>query len=116
MKLRMRHDVRGTFLGHLIRDGDCISVYRGDVIDCPELLALQLIMNGQAETKLDGPFAARAWEKPPPRELAKLRAEIAALRTPHLFDQVREQMQQRRKSGRAATPAELEAERRAINL
>lgn len=114
MLVRMRVDVRGTFLGREPVTG-LYSTHRGDVLNVPESYALQLIMTGQAETTLDGPVG-RAGEKPPAREVAKLRAKIAELAAPDPIESLRDQIHERRKSGRPPTQAENEALRYALNL
>jgi hypothetical protein len=110
VKLRIRKNIRGTFL-NIRPDTNCVSVYRGDVVDCPEPLAQQLLLNGTAETKLDGPLG-RDGEIPPPRELTRLRAEVAALTAPHPVDELRAL----RKSGRREAPEYRELLHRVINL
>jgi hypothetical protein len=107
MKLRIRRDVRGSFLG-IVAGTDSISVHRGDTIDCPEPFALQLLMNGEAETNLSGHLGRRG-ELPPPKEIARLRAQLAELQPPDIRDQLRDRSK--------LNPVEREAlMRRAMNL
>jgi hypothetical protein len=114
MIVRMKVNVRGGFLGREPVTG-IHSVLRGDVVDVPESHGLQLIMRGDAEATLDGPVG-RAGQQPAPRDIAKMRARIAELAAPDPVDVAYQQLVDRRKSGRAPTPAEDDTLRRALSL
>ncbi|MGO9158373.1 hypothetical protein [Mycobacterium sp.] len=88
MLVRMRKDVRGSFCGIPAAGGDCVSVYRGALVDVPEVFGLRLLMNGTAQE--GGGDLGKDGQIPPPKELAKIRARIAELTPQDPIDQLRD--------------------------
>lgn len=116
MKVRMRIDIKGTAFGRNPRPPDQYSVKRGEIVECDERTALQMIIMGKAEEKLDGPLG-RPYERPDKiHVLPKLAARVAALETPSPVDRLGQLLHERRRSGRAETPAECDLRRHAFNL
>lgn len=107
MLVRMRRDVRGTFNNIPAAGGDCISVRRGQMVTVDELQGLRMILNGEAQE--GGGELGRAWQQPPPKELAKIRERIAALTPPDIRDQLRDR-------SRLDPQQREELTRRALNL
>ncbi len=110
----MRRDVRGSFCGIPALGGDCISVRRGQMVNVDEIHGLRMLLTGEAQE--GGDKLAPAWQAPPPKEIARLRAQIAELTPPDPIDLVYAQLTERRKTGRAPTQAETDTLRRALTL
>jgi hypothetical protein len=72
VKLRMKIGVTGSFLG-IDAGTDLYSVHPGDIVEVPDVHALDLIKSGKAEVKLDGPLG-RPWM------LSMLEKDFEALR------------------------------------
>lgn len=105
MLVRMRRDVFGGFCG--IPATGLISVHRGQTVSVPEIFGLRMLMSGEAQEGADD--LAPAWQAPPPKQLAALRARIAALTPPDPIDQLADR-------SKLSPQQREELTRRALNL